>query len=375
MSNLKQELAWLERTSPCATHFGGLLSNSRKISSKRIAFWTTIVPNAVPLIDPIIATGASVFVGACHPTTTDNRVVYYLKERGCEAYGSPEMDEIEYKSSLEALVKFEPDIIISTGGDAILACEAAGQKPHYCLEGTQTGINRLTDVQLSTTVWDWNSLALKQEIEHRFHVADGVWPAFMALTGLSLLAKTVTIVGFGAVGKGIADRAKAFGAQTIIVEHNALRRTEARFLGHAAMVLEDALPISDIVITATGFDSVISENHWDICKNGVILCNAGHSPLEIDVPNLKTTCQNNILKPGISLHKHQGKDIILLADGGVLNLSTSFGPFGNDVWDIFNGVMLAGLLELENAALGIQPFPESIANSVLETLEQRNFTG
>jgi adenosylhomocysteinase len=287
-------------------------------------------------------------------------------------HGSPDMAKADYSAALVRLAEFSPDILVSTGGDAICACAAADRPPKFCLEGTKTGIDRLRGADLRFPVWDWNALSLKDRIEHRYHVADGLWPAFFALTGLSLALRTVVVVGYGRVGEGIASRARNLGARTIVVEPSLLRRTEAGFAGHETAVLHEALRKADVVVTATGQDRVMGDEEWAVCRDGVIMCNAGHSSLEIDVPRLLETGGRDMLKPGITLHRPSGREVVLLADGGLLNLSTPFGPFANDVWDIFNGIILSGLIDLPEAEPGIHSFPEDLSDEVLRVfLENR----
>lgn len=372
MIALADELRWLIRTSRVSRHFGERLRSANSPKQRHIAFWTAIVPNAVPLIEPVLSTGAKVFVGPSHITSTDPRVVEYLRSLGAEVFGSPDMTEVDYSAALGRLAEFSPEILVSTGGDAISVCATADRPPQLCLEGTKTGIDRLRGVELRFPVWDWNVLSVKDRIEHRYHVADGLWPAFFALTGLSLALRTVVVVGYGRVGEGIAARARSLGARTIVVEPSLLRRTEAGFAGHETAGLHEALRKADVVVTATGQDRVIGDEEWAVCRDGVIMCNAGHSSLEIDVPRLLETGPRDVVKPGITLHRPSGHDVVLLADGGLLNLSTSFGPFANDVWDIFNGVILSGLVDLPEAEPGIHPFPEDLADEVLRVfLEHR----
>lgn len=372
MTELADELRWLDRIGPVAAHHGARLADARVLAGRRVAFWTAIVPNAVPLVAPVRRSGAEVFVGPCHPTSTDARVVDHLGGLGCEAHGHAAMDAAEVAAALGALVAFAPDVVVSTGGDAILACERSGLRPAFCLEGTGTGIAKLRGVPLSVPVWDWNGIALKDRIEHRYHVADGVWPAFMATTGLSLLGRTVTVLGFGAVGEGIAERARSFGARTVVVEPDTLRRTRASFAGHVTAALHEALAQADVVVTATGRDGVIGADDFAHLKDGAILCNAGHSPLEIDVPSLRAAGTTNRIKESIDLHRVGDREVVMLAGGGVLNLSTPYGPFANDVWDIFNGLILTGLAQFADAPPpppGLHPFPDALAAEVLETFE------
>lgn len=373
MTALVEELNWLNRIGPVAHHYGARIVDERVLAGQRIAFWTTIVPNAVPLVAPVLASEADVFIGPAHRSSTDPQVADHLRDLGAEVHGSPEMTQTEYDAALACLTAFGPEILISTGGDAIRVCASSTSPPRMCLEGTATGVARLAGTDLPCPVWDWNSLALKDRIEHRYHVADGLWPAFFALTGLSLAMRTVAVLGYGQVGAGIAARARSFGARTLVVEPDPLRRVEAGFAGHDVVMLRHALARAHVVVTATGRDQVIGADDFVACRDGAILCNAGHSALEIDVPTLRTLGGSETLKHGITLHRPNGRDVLLLAEGGVLNLSTPFGPFANDVWDIFNGVILAGLTELPNAAPGLHAYPEKIANDVLNTfLENRS---
>src|SRR6185369_907780 len=152
------------------------------------------------------------------------------------------------------------------------------------------------------------------------------------ITGLSLFGRRVLVVGYGPVGRGIAERARSLGAVVYVTDVDPVRLVEARFHGCEAVSLQDGLAHCRIIVTATGVDGVLSETALCQALPGSIIFNAGHSNHEIDIDWLYAQ-QYRRMKAQIERFDFGKTHIFLLAKGSLLNLAAGFGPHGNDVFD------------------------------------------
>ncbi|GLZ37117.1 hypothetical protein Acsp05_07420 [Actinokineospora sp. NBRC 105648] len=328
----------------------------------RLACWVHLVDNAVPLFDWLLDTGATVLFGSCDPTTADPAVIDHLRGRGALVLAeTPE----RHADLLARAVAWRPTEVSEMGGELIAALVRAGCPPRAAMESTTTGIHRIRAAgSLPMPVLNWNDIPFKQQVEHRFHVAEAVWTAFSALTGIGLLGRRVLVVGFGNVGKGVAERARALGALVTVAEPDPLRRVAARLHGcavaeHAAQAAADA----EVIVTATGIDGVVDAAVLDRLPAGAVVVNAGHAPTEIDLAHL-ARWPSRESRPGVvEHHRPGGRTVFVLGGASPLNLAYPHASLGDDLWDPFNALMMLGCAWLldgswRDAPPGLVDFPE-----------------
>ena len=208
---------------------------------------------------------------------------------------------------------------------------------------------------------------LKDALHNRFHVGEATWPAFEAITGLSLFGRHVLVVGFGPVGRGVAERARVLGAIVTVAELDPVRRLEAMHFGCRTSPLGTALAEADIIVTATGIDGVLGAAELGLCRDKAVVFNVGHSNREIDVDWLDGHDRRK-MKDHIERYAIGGRTLFLLNRGSMINLA--FGSFaGSDSWDPFSGVIIRGLLWLltggaERVPAGLHAYPRELEREV-----------
>jgi adenosylhomocysteinase len=178
----------------------------------------------------------------------------------------------------------------------------------------------------------------------------------------------VLVVGYGPVGKGIAERARDLGAIVSVVDLDAVRLLEAQHHGCAAVSLEEGLARCQIVVTATGVEGVLGEEHLRQTRPGAIFFNAGHSNREIDIDWLYRQPHQR-MRDHIERFDLKGTHIFLLAKGSLLNLAAGSGSAGADLFDPYTAVMLRGIGWLfdggaEGARPGVQPYPAELEQEI-----------
>jgi adenosylhomocysteinase len=251
------------------------------------------------------------------------------------------MSQSDYQENLASVRSFEADYLCDMGGELCVAYLDKNPPVRGALEATMSGLHLLKKHKLPFPVFDWNSIPLK-DLHNRFHVGDSAWPAFSHVTGMSLFGRHVLILGCGPVGKGIAERAHDLGAIVHVTDLDPVRLLEARHLGCDTVSLEEGIGRCHIIVTATGVEGVMSEEHLRQVRPGTILFNAGHSNREIDIDWLYQQPHHR-MKAHIERFDIGKTHLYLLAQGSLLNLAAGAGPFSNDQFDHYMAVMLLGI--------------------------------
>jgi adenosylhomocysteinase len=308
-------------------------------------------------------------VGACNVDSTDDAAAAYLADRGITMLAQSGMSATEYEENKRQLRDFDAGYVCDMGGELSEAYLDRRPPLAGALEATTSGLNRLRDKELPFPVFDWNSIPLKDHLENRFHVGNEVWPVFSHVTSMSLFGRSVLVVGYGPVGKGIAERARALGAQVYVSDLDPVRMIEAQHHGCTPIALDEGLGRCQIVVTATGMEGVISPKELSLVRSEAILLNAGHSNREIDIEWLYQRPHHE-MRPHVERFDLGDREIFLLARGSLLNLAAESGAgAGLDLFDLYTAVMLRGISWMfdggaRNVAPGLQPFPKNLEDEI-----------
>lgn len=376
-SNQEQlSLDWLRFINPVTEHYASTV-RGKNLAGQSISGWMHLLPDTILVLEPFVIAGAKVRVGACNPDSTNQTVVRILRGMGVEVYEGGDPSSSAYQQALQDFVCCNPDVICDMGGELAAMAVRCGVKPRAGLEATITGLHRLRKLELTFPVFDWNSVAIKDALHNRFHVGDSTWPAFTAMTGIGLFGRRVLVVGFGPVGRGVAERARNLGALVSVSELDPIRSLEALHFGCEVLPLIEGLRRADIVVTATGIDGVLDSGHFPYLKSGAVIFNVGHSNREIAVDELDSL-PNAQMKPGIRRYTLNGDTIFLLNRGSMVNLGLSEGLDGSDAFDPFSAIMLAGMDwilsgEADNFEAGITPFPKALEHDIGRVTLARKF--
>ncbi len=363
------QLAWHRYLTPITEHYARQIAQ-RDYRSKRLAYWGHItMQNAIPMMLALKQAGAEIAVGACNVDSTNDAIAAYLVTKGISVYGWQGMSQVEYQENLALVRSFGADYLCDMGGELSVAYLDKTPPVKGALEVTTSGLHLLKKHRLPFPVFDWNSIPLK-DLHNRFHVGDGVWPAFSHLTGLGLFGRRVLVLGYGPVGKGIAERARDLGAVVYITDLDPVRLLEARHFGCETVSLEEGLGRYHIIVTATGVEGVLREEHLCQVRPGAILFNAGHSDREIDIDWLYQQPHQR-MKAHIERFDIGKTHLFLLAQGSLLNLAAGAGPYGIDLFDHYTAVMLLGIAWMfdgipDDISPGLQLYPAQLEREIAE---------
>ena len=252
-----------------------------------------------------------------------------------ETFGIKGVSAQEYEDLLVKTLACHPHLVVDDGGDLINLLggrckEYADQLIGGC-EETTTGILRLKAREregvLPCPMMAVNDAKAKHYYDNKYGTGQSVWTAIMDTTNLIVAGKTVVIAGYGWCGKGTAMRAKGMGANVIVTEIDPFKALDATMDGFQIMPMDEAAKYGDIFVTVTGCKDVIVPRHFEVMKDNVILCNAGHFDCEVDVASLakmavkQETRRNNI----VGYELPDGRTLNVLGDGRLVNLACGMG--------------------------------------------------
>jgi adenosylhomocysteinase len=370
------ELEWIAWTNPITTAFGTEVATS-DLSGRTVACHQHIQPDTIGIVGPLLKAGARVRMAPCNPDSTDDHAATHLASIGVEIRGHAGMSAAEQADALAWLASEPADALCDMGGELIAATMAAGFRPAGALEATTTGLHRLSGLDIPFPVLDWNGIALKELIHNRHHVGAETWPAFMAITGLSLYGREIVVVGFGPVGQGVAQRARDLGANVTVVDLDPVRMVLAQHHGCRVADFDDAVRRASVIVTATGFDGVVGAAQIERLADDAILMNVGHSNREIDVDWLDQHPHTD-LRRHLARYEVNGRRVHLLNRGSLVNLAAGLGTGAPQLFDPFAAIMLLGLdaiLQGRTADLpaGIQRYPAQLERRVAHALIDNSY--
>jgi adenosylhomocysteinase len=251
-------------------------------------------------------------------------------------------------------------------------------------EETTTGVIRLRALQtqggLGFPVIAVNEALTKHLFDNRYGTGQSTIDGIIRATNILLAGRKIVVSGYGWCGRGVAMRAKGLGAHVIITEVDPVRALEAVMDGFELLPMDEAAPVGDIFITATGDKHVLRREHFERMKDGAVLANTGHFNVEIDIPGLESLASSHAeartFVEGYEIS--DGRTVYLLADGRLVNLSAAEGhpaavmdmSFANQALSAEHAVAHAG--ELENKVYVVpEEIDKEIARLKLETMGLR----
>ncbi|RMF81218.1 MAG: S-adenosyl-L-homocysteine hydrolase [Chloroflexi bacterium] len=362
----QEDLAWQRYITPITEHYIRKTLQTG-YTGKTVAIWMHVTFNALTFLLALHEAGARVTVGACNPDSTHDATAAYLATRGLTVYAKSGMSDDEYHENLQSMRAADAMYLCDTGGE-VTQRYANDSRVVGGLEATTSGLMSLKDSALPFPVFEWNSIPLKNRLENRLGVGNGLWPAFSRVTSLSLFGKRVLVVGYGPVGKGIAERARNLGALVFVADTNPIRALEARHFGCETVSLEDGLAHCEIIVTATGATHVLHSDNLPHVRPGAIVCNAGHSRDEFDIAWLYQQPHRRI-KAHIERFDLATTHFYLLARGNLLNLAVEEHELDNDLFDHYSAIMLRGLTWMmdglpHDIQPGLQQYPPELEREI-----------
>ncbi len=369
----KRKIEWARATMPVLSQIEEEFKATKPLSGLRMTISIHLEAKTAYLAHVLRSGGAEVAVTGCNPLSTQDDVAASLVADGFEVFGIRGVSIAEYEEHLKAALSHKPHIIVDDGGDLVELlhgeCRSYAENIIGGSEETTTGVMRLRQRaekhELDFPMVAVNDANCKYLFDNRYGTGQSVFTALMQVTNRLVAGKTVVVAGYGWCGRGIAMRAAAMGAKVIVTEILPYRALEAAMDGYRVMKMDDAAPIGDIFITATGCRDVIRREHMLKMKNEVLLANAGHFDVEISKPDLDDiSVKKYIRRDSIEGYElEDGRILNLIAEGRLVNLAAGNGHPAEIMDMSFAVQALAARYIAENGtslSVGVHNVPEKL---------------
>jgi adenosylhomocysteinase len=313
---------------------------SKPLAGSRIAGCLHMTIQTAVLIETLVELGADVTWSSCNIFSTQDHAAAAIAAAGVPVFAWKGMTEEEFDWCIEqTLHAFEGgkalNLILDDGGDLTnmvfdrypeLVADIRGLS-----EETTTGVHRLYERERNGTLVlpaiNVNDSVTKSKFDNKYGCRESLVDAIRRATDVMIAGKVAVVAGFGDVGKGSAESLRGAGARVIVTEIDPICALQAAMEGFEVKRMDDAVLEADIVVTTTGNKDIIVGRHFEAMKDKAIVCNIGHFDNEIDVKWLDDNhgATKNVIKPQVDMYTIDGKDIILLAEGRLVNLGCATG--------------------------------------------------
>jgi adenosylhomocysteinase len=332
----KQRISWAGREMPVLKLIKERFAQEKPFAGIRLVACCHVTTETANLAIALKAGGADAILIASNPLSTQDDVAASLVvDEGIPVFAIKGEDNATYHRHVNIALDHKPNIIIDDGSDvtATLIQERQNQIPDIIgtTEETTTGIVRLQamfkDGVLSFPAMNVNDADTKHFFDNRYGTGQSTLDGIIRATNILLAGKTIVVVGYGWCGKGTAMRAKGMGANVIVTEIDPVKAIEAAMDGFRVMPMAEAATYGDMFITVTGNKHVIRGEHFDVMKDGAIVCNSGHFDIEIDLEALKSkSSEVRVVRPFTEEYVlKSGKSIVVLGEGRLINLAAAEG--------------------------------------------------
>jgi adenosylhomocysteinase len=314
--------------------------DSKPLKGARIAGCLHMTIQTAVLIETLVHLGAEVTWSSCNIFSTQDHAAAAIAARGVSVYAWKGMTEEEFDWCIEQTLFFGDDnqplnMILDDGGD--LTNMVFDKYPELVngikglSEETTTGVHRLYERQKNGTLVmpaiNVNDSVTKSKFDNKYGCKESLVDAIRRATDVMIAGKVAVVGGYGDVGKGSAASLRGAGARVIVTEIDPICALQAAMDGFEVKKMINAVAEADIVVTATGNKDIIHGDHFKLMKDKTIVCNIGHFDNEIDVAWLNSNYGETKIeiKPQVDKYTINGKDIILLAEGRLVNLGCATG--------------------------------------------------
>ncbi len=313
---------------------------SQPLKGARVAGCLHMTIQTAVLIETLTALGAEVTWSSCNIFSTQDHAAAAIAAAGISVYAWKGMTAEEFDWCIEQTLFFGEDraplnMILDDGGD--LTNMVLDNYPELVAgikglsEETTTGVHRLYERMKNGTLpmpaINVNDSVTKSKFDNKYGCKESLVDAIRRATDVMMAGKVAVVAGYGDVGKGSAASLRGAGARVIVTEIDPICALQAAMDGFAVKKMVDAVKEADIVVTATGNKDIISEVHFRAMKDKAIVCNIGHFDNEIDMSwlNKHYGQTKDVIKPQVDLYTIEDKQIILLAEGRLVNLGCATG--------------------------------------------------
>ncbi|WP_031528589.1 adenosylhomocysteinase [Dyadobacter crusticola] len=313
---------------------------SQPLAGARVAGCLHMTIQTAVLIETLTALGAEVTWSSCNIFSTQDHAAAAIAAAGIPVYAWKGMNEEEFNWCIEQTLFFGEDrkplnMILDDGGDLTNMVFDAYPELIEGIKGlseeTTTGVLRLYDRLKNGTLHlpaiNVNDSVTKSKFDNKYGCRESLVDSIRRATDLMLAGKVAVVAGYGDVGKGSAESLRGAGCRVLVTEIDPICALQAAMDGFEVVTMDEAAPRANIFVTATGNYKIITERHFLAMRDKAVVCNIGHFDNEIDMAWLNGSYGHtkSQIKPQVDIYNVAGKDIIVLAEGRLVNLGCAMG--------------------------------------------------
>lgn len=329
-------IAWANKEMPVLSLIRERFKKEKPLAGIRLSACLHVTAETANLVHTLKTGGADVVLCASNPLSTQDDVAASLvKDFQIPVFAIKGEDNKTYYEHIDAAIAHSPQIIIDDGADLVSAVHSNHPKVVKeaigSMEETTTGLVRLRAMEkkrvLKFPVMAVNDANCKYLFDNRYGTGQSTMDGIIRATNMLMAGTTAVIAGYGWCGKGLAMRARGLGAKVVVVEVDPIRALEATMDGYWVMPMGEAAKIGDLFCTVTGDIHVIRKEHYQVMKDGAVVCNSGHFNVEVDIESLREMAKEvRQARPFVDQFiLKDGRSIYLLGEGRLINLAAAEG--------------------------------------------------
>ncbi|MGH7704101.1 MAG: adenosylhomocysteinase [Gemmatimonadales bacterium] len=381
----RRRTEWAERSMPVLRQIRARFAAEKPLKGRKLSACLHVTTETANLMVTLKAGGAEIALCASNPLSTQDDVAAHLvRDYGVRVFAIKGEDHETYYGHLADALAFGPDMTQDDGADLVGALhmialnrvddlappvrrwveglspaerKARVQNVRGSTEETTTGVIRLKAMAqegiLQFPIIAVNDSNTKHMFDNRYGTGQSTLDGVVRATNMLLAGSTVVVAGYGWCGRGVAMRARGAGANVIVTEIDPLAGLEAQMDGFQVRAMAQAAPVGDLFITLTGNIHVVRPEHFEVMKDGAVVCNSGHFNVELDLEGLaRIATEHRMVRNQVEEFVVKGKRIMVLAEGRLINLAAAEGhPASVMDMSFANQALAAELLAKEGATM------------------------
>jgi adenosylhomocysteinase len=377
-----RKIAWAREHMPILTALEESFVAEQPLDGQTVGMAMHVEAKTAALTELLADAGAEVAITGCNPLSTHDDVSAALdSHENIVSYAKRGVDDEAYYEAIEAVIAHEPTITVDDGMDMVAAIhedypELIDSILGGC-EETTTGVHRLRamdeDGELDYPVFAVNDTPMKRLFDNVHGTGESSLANIAMTTNLSYAGKTVVVAGYGDCGRGVAKKASGQNAHVVVTEVEPRRALEAHMEGYEVTTMQDAASKGDVFITTTGNRDVITREHFEAMDDGVLLANAGHFDVEVNLDELsELAVAEREAREGVREYElEDGRRLNVLAEGRLVNLASPV-ALGHpvEVMDQSFGIQAVAVREIvehgDQYEPGVHDVPDHLDREVAE---------
>jgi adenosylhomocysteinase len=357
-------IEWAESRMPVLVRLREQGRKEQPLRGMKVAGCLHVTKETAVLVRTIRAAGAEVSWSGCNPLSTQDDVAAALAAEDTSIYAWHGLSKDEFYWCIDKTLEMKPTLTLDDGADLIFSVHDRHRELARSVIGgteeTTTGVHRLRAMakagKLLYPVIAVNDSETKWDFDNVYGTGQSSLDGILRASSVLVAGKTFVVAGYGHCGRGVAMRARGLGANVVVTEVKPTAALKAVLDGFRVMPMDQAARLGDIFITATGMKDVIVGRHFDVMKDGVLVCNTGHYDCEINLVELEARAKNKreIRAANEEYTVKDGRRIYVLAQGRLVNLAAAEGH-PSEVMDMSFANQYLALCKLARDGKGMKP--------------------